>query len=268
METRPNHPEVSTGTLSTLAFVSHEEEWLSRTWSAQDQADHEHAVRRCGEELADVRQRLEALRITTGLLWERLLTLALERIRTGGLGALLEDTSLELHGLDQRLAETECALDRLRVSLHQRRQRLAEKIASINPLTQRSSLQEHINLMVERVDQLENHLAALRQPVAKSGDLPATDAASEALMYLRVRLLTTRLDILAADLSRQLGARDAELTALWPDLERLRMDLAALLARISTLQELTRYWLAYLAVVSTSPEGAPFDSDDAPPLSG
>lgn len=253
----PSLPEA--GALPSLSFVTREEERLSQTWSARDQADHEQGMRRCSEELLELRQRLEAWRTQTGILWERILTLTLERVRVGGLDRFLEETSLELHGLDQRLAEVECALDRLYLSLRQRRQLLAEKISAINPLASRGGLKEHINLMVERVGWLESHLVAWSTPTAEADSALSPEDVSKALLYLRVRLLTTRLDILAADLSRQLSMRDAELAALLPDLERLRIDLTALLARISSMQELARYWLAYLSIVA-----APPDSDDTP----
>ena len=52
---------------------------LSIVWGivagARDQADHEQGMRRCSEELLELRQRLEAWRTQTGILWERILTL-------------------------------------------------------------------------------------------------------------------------------------------------------------------------------------------------
>ena len=71
------------------------------------------------------------------------------------------------------------------------------------------------------------------------------------LLYLRIRLLTTRVAITAANYSRQLSELAFELTALLPEIERLKTDMATLMTRVECVSDLSRYWLAYLDIAPT-----------------
>ncbi len=74
------------------------------------------------------------------------------------------------------------------------------------------------------------------------------------LLYIRIRLLTTRVAITAANRSKQLSEFDLELAALLPETERLKAELAVLLARVECMSELSRYWLAYLNIAREQPD--------------
>jgi len=69
------------------------------------------------------------------------------------------------------------------------------------------------------------------------------------LLYLRVRLLTTRIAITASNLCKQLGELDKDLAGRLPDIEHLKTELAPLMTRFEAIGESSRYWIAYLDIV-------------------
>ena len=66
---------------------------------------------------------------------------------------------------------------------------------------------------------------------------------------LRVRLLTTRIALIAANRSQQLSRFDARLSESLLEAEQYKAELAMLTARIECMSELSRYWLMYLDIV-------------------
>ncbi len=236
--------------LAGMSYVLKEEELLVKTWSAQDRAEHVRSVRESVELASSLRQRLEKLRARTDSVWERFVTLTLERALSGHLRQFLDEIDLEMQGASQQLVEMDCEIDRLRARVQERRRCLEEKIAVLEPLTHRTSTQNHLSMMLARVEGLEAHLLGKKDTAPEAGEIHdkrQTNVSSD-LLYLRVRLLTTRIAIFASSRSKQLSDFDVELITLLPEVERLKADLATLVARIECMNELSRYWLAYLDI--------------------
>ena len=143
-------------------------------------------------------------------------------------------------------------MDRIRARIHDRRRVLAEKTALLEPLAHRTSTQNHLNMMLSRVEGLEAYLLGRKDVPVQSYDLHYkrhTNAPGD-LLYLRVRLLTTRIAIVAANRSRHLGELDAGLTESLHEVEQLKVDLATFTARLECISEMSRYWLAYLDIAN------------------
>ena len=249
METsRP--PQLDEAMLAGMSHVLKEEDLLAKTWSAQDRTDHVRSVRESVEQAGNLRQRLGKLRAQTDSIWERFVTLTLERALSAQLRQFLDEIDLEMQESNQQLVEVDCEIDRLRARVQERRRCLEEKIAVLEPLAHRTSTQNHLNMMLTRVEGLETHLLGKQDMAPEAGETHnkrQTNVSSD-LLYLRVRLLTTRIAIFASSRSKQISDFDTELVTLLPEIERLKADFVALAARIDSINELSRYWLAYLDI--------------------
>jgi uncharacterized coiled-coil protein SlyX len=227
-----------------------EEALIAEIWSAQDRAAHEQGVREILDRIVGLRQSLERLRARTDTLWERFSTLALERVLSGRLREFLDGIDVELQELDQYLVETDCEIDRLRTGARERRRVLEEKMAVLEPLAHRTTTQSHISMMLSRVEGLEAALLDKKDLAPDEGERhdqrPATVPGD--LLYLRVRLLTTRIAIIASNRGKHLSELQAGLAALLTDVERIKTDMVALLTRADCIRDLSRYWLAYLDI--------------------
>ncbi|MDS4028791.1 MAG: hypothetical protein RKO66_01785 [Candidatus Contendobacter sp.] len=249
METDSNQVEDSIAPAS-ISYVLKEGEQMAQIWNAQDRAEYERSVRDILDRMVELRQGFEPLRAQTDALWERFSTLALERILSRQLREFLEGMEAELQDLDLRLVGADCEVDRLRTRIQERRRVLEEKIAVLEPLAHRTSTQSHISMMLSRVAGLETHLLGKKDMGPENGEIPDTHHATAPgdLLYLRIRLLTTRIAIIASNRSKHLSELDAGLAMLLPEVERIRTDIATLLTRIDCIKDLSRYWLAYLDI--------------------
>ncbi len=235
-----------------MSYVLKEEAQLAQTWSAKDQVEHDHGEREITNRLNATRLRFENLRTRIDVLWERFVTLSLDRIMSQQLREFLDELDAEAQELTQLLTGVDCEMDRIRVRIQERQRVLAQKITLLEPLAHRTSTENHLNMMLGRVEGLEAYLLGRKDVPSQSYDMHYkrhTNAPSD-LLYLRVRLLTTRIAVNAANLSRRLAELDAQLAASWLDAERLKADLAPLAARIECISEQSRYWLMYLDIDS------------------
>ena len=114
--------------------------------------------------------------------------------------------------------------------------------------------QNHIGMMLSRVEGLEAYLLGKKDvtPEAYEMHYNRHTTAPGDLLYLRVRLLTTRIAIIASNRSRYLHELDAVLVALLPEVERVKLDVATLLTRADCIRELSRYRLADLDSAQTT----------------
>ena len=223
---------------------------MAQTWSVQDRVAHERSVREILDRVAGLRQGLEQLRAQTDTLWERFSTLALERTLSGELREFLDSVDVELQDLDLRLVGTDCEIDRLRARVQEQRRVLEDKMAVLEPLAHRTSTQSHIGMMLSRVEGLEASLLDQKDPSPGEGvgqDQRQANVPGD-LLYLRIRLLTTRIALIASNRSKYLSELNAGLVTLLPDVERIKTDMSALLTRADCIRELSRYWLAYLDI--------------------
>jgi uncharacterized coiled-coil protein SlyX len=238
-----------------MPYVLKEETLLAQVWQAQDRAEFERGMREIGSQFGGLRQRIEGLRAQTDTIWERFVTLTLERILSEQLREFIDEIGVELQELNVHLVETDCEIDRIRARVRERRRWLGEKFTLLESLAHRTSTQNHINMMLARVEGLEAYLLGRKdvplQPYEIHYKRHATVPSD--LLYLRIRLLTTRIASIASNRSRQLSEFDAELSAHLPEAERLKTELTTLVTRVECISELTRYWLAYLDI---SLEGA------------
>ncbi len=248
METQS--PENEEGTPVGASYVLKEEEQLAQVWNTQDRVEHEQKSREIRERINGLRQGLEPLRARLDTLWERFVTLTLERILSDQLREFLDEVENAIQSFSQRLVESDCEIDRLRVDVQEQRRRLEERIAMLEPLAHRTSTQNHLSMMLSRVEGLEAYLLGKKDvtPEAYEMHYKCHTTAPGDLLYLRVRLLTTRVAIIAAYHSRQLSELLFDLIALLPEIERLRTDLSTLMTRAECMSDLSRYWLAYLDI--------------------
>ena len=246
--TRPS--ETDEAMIAGMSYVLKEEEQLAKVWSAQDRTEHVWSVRESIELASSLRQRLEKLRAQIDGVWERFVTLTLERALSAQLRQFLDEIDVAMQGSNQQLVEVDCEIDRLRARVQERRRCLEEKITVLEPLAHRTSTQNHLNMMLARVEGLEPYLLGKKDmaPEACETHHARHTNASSDLLYLRVRLLTTRIAIVASSRSKQLSEFNAELVALLPEIERLKADLIALVTRMECMGELSRYWLVYLDI--------------------
>lgn len=235
---------------ASISYVLKEGERIAQIWNAQDRAEYEQGVREILDWMVRIRQGFEQLRAQTDALWERFSTLALERILSRQLREFLEGMEAELQELDLRLIGSDCDIDRLRARIQERRRALEEKIAVLEPMAHRTSTQSHISMMLSRVAGLEAHLLGKKDVEPENGETPDTYSATAPgdLLYLRIRLLTTRIAIIASNRSKHLSELDAGLAALLPEVERIKTDMTMLLTRTDCIKDLSRYWLAYLDI--------------------
>ncbi|MDZ7621526.1 MAG: hypothetical protein U5O69_03590 [Candidatus Competibacteraceae bacterium] len=243
-------PETDDGSTVGMSYVLKEEAQLAQAWSLQDHTEHHRSTRAFIAQIGSLGQNLDRLRSRIDTLWERFVTLTLERVLFEHIREFLDEIDTEIQGLSQQSVEADCEIDRLRAHLREGRRVLEEKINLLETLAHRTSTQNHINMMLARVEGLEAYLLGRKDVAPEVFDLHYkrhTTAPSD-LLYLRIRLLTTRIATMAANRSKQLGDFDVELAALMADAERLKTDLAALLIRIECMSELSRYWLAYLDI--------------------
>jgi hypothetical protein len=245
-------PETNDGSTVGMSYVLREEAQLTQVWSAQDRAEHERNTQELLTQIGSLGRRLDRMRSRVDTIWERFVTLTLERILSEQIREFLDDIDTEIQGLSQQSVEADCEIDRLRAHLREGRRMLEDKIALLEALAHRTSTQNHINMMLARIEGLEAYLLGKKDVTPEAYDLHYkrhTTAPSD-LLYLRIRLLTTRIATIAANRSKQLGDFSADLAGLLGDAERLKADLATLLIRIECMSELSRYWLAYLDIAS------------------
>jgi hypothetical protein len=245
-------PETNDGSTLGMSYVLREEAQLSQVWSTQDRAEHERNTQELLTQIGSLGRSLDRMRSRVDTIWERFVTLTLERILSEQIREFLDEIDTEIQGLSQQSVEADCEIDRLRAHLREGRRMLEDKIALLETLAHRTSTQNHINMMLARIEGLEAYLLGKKDVTPEAYDLHYkrhTTAPSD-LLYLRIRLLTTRIATIAANRSKQLGDFSADLAGLLGDAERLKADLATLLIRIECMSELSRYWLAYLDIAS------------------
>lgn len=233
-----------------MSYVLKEEAQLAQAWSAKDQIALDRGEREITDRLGSTRLCLENLRARIDALWERFVTRSLDRILSQQLREFIDELDVEVQELTQLLTEADCEMDRIRARIQERRRVLTQKITLLEPLAHRTSTENHLNMMLARVEGLEAYLLGRKDVPSQSYDLHYkrhTNASSD-LLYLRVRLLTTRIAVNAANLSRRLAELDARFAASLLDTEQLKTELATLAARIECMNELSRYWLMYLDI--------------------
>lgn len=235
---------------ASISYVLKEGEQMAQIWNPQDRAEYEQSVREILDRMVGLRQGFEQLRAQTDAIWERFSTITLERIFSRQLREFLEGIEAELQELDQRLIGADCEVDRLRTQIQERRRVLEEKIAVLEPLAHRTSTQSHISMMLSRVAGLEAHLLGKKDVALEDCETQDTRHATAPgdLLYLRIRLLTTRIAIIASNRSKHLSELDAGLATLLPEVERIKTDMTTLLTRADCIKDLSRYWLAYLDI--------------------
>lgn len=233
----------------SLSYVFREGAMMAQTWSVQDRVAHERILRDILDRFSGLRHDLDLLRVQTDTLWERFSTMALERVLSGGLRDFLDGIDVELQDLNLRLVGADCEIDRLRARVQEQRQVLEDKMAVLEPLAHRTSTQSHIGMMLSRVEGLEASLLG-----QKTSALPQDEGHGQQptvpgdLLYLRVRLLTTRIALVASNRSKYLSELNTGLYTLLSDVERIKIDTATLLTRVDCIKDLSRYWLAYLDI--------------------
>ncbi len=254
MDSPTTEDSIESSTTSSISCVLKEEMQLAHAWSARDQMEHDHGEREIADRLIATRYRLENLRARVDVIWERFITLSLDRIISQQLRAFLDELDGETQDLVVMITELDCEIDRIRVRVQDRQRALAQKTAQLEPLAHRAFIEAHFNMMLGRVEGLESCLSGLKvkEQTPQPSDLQDrlhTRAPGD-LLYLRIRLLTTRIAVKAANLCRHLVDLDAQLATSLLNIEQLKTLLTPLATRIECLAEQARYWLLYLEIYS------------------
>ncbi|MBL8251249.1 MAG: hypothetical protein JNK31_06250 [Candidatus Competibacter sp.] len=251
----PLTSEADDGAIIGLSYVLKEQEQLARVWSDEDRADHERAFRENGERAGAIRQSIEGLRAGADSVWERFVTLTLERLLSEKLREFLDEIDSEIVALSQQMVEADCEIDRLRARVQERQRGLEDKIALLEPMAHRTSTQTHLNMMLARVEGLEAYLLGKKDVAPEAYDLhyKRHTTLPGDLLYIRVRLSTTQVAVAASNRSKQLAELVAEWGNLLLELDRCKAELAVLMNRVDCMSDLSRYWVAYLDVARDKP---------------
>lgn len=246
---------VDDGTASSLSYVLKEQEQLARVWSDEDRAEHERNLRESIERTGGVRQLIEGLRAGADSVWERFVTLTLERLLSEKLREFLDEIDAEILALSQRMVEADCEIDRLRARAQERQRGLEDRIALLEPMAHRTSTQTHLNMMLARVEGLEAYLLGKKDVAPEAYDLhyKRHTTLPGDLLYIRIRLSTTQVAVAASNRSKQLAELVAEWERLLLELDRGKAELAVLMNRVECMSDLSRYWVAYLDVARDKP---------------
>lgn len=252
----PEPPQVETLIAETddaslgMSYVLREEEQLAQAWSEADRTEHEHSVRDIIDRLGNVRHLVDVVRIRSDSIWERFITLTLERLLSNQLRMFLDEVDGQILTLSQQMVEADCEIDRLRARLQGRSRWLEDKIVILEPMAHRTSTQTHLNMMLARVEGLEAYLLGRKDVPPEAYDLhyKRHTTLPGDLLYIRVRLSTTRVALLAANRTQQLNELNAELARLLLEVDRSKSALTALATRMECISEISRYWLAYLDI--------------------
>ena len=79
------------------------------------------SVREIIDRLGGVRQLVEVVRIRSDSIWERFITLTLERLLSNQLREFLDGVDVQILALSQQMVEADCEIDRLRARVQKRR---------------------------------------------------------------------------------------------------------------------------------------------------
>ncbi|MFO1371908.1 MAG: hypothetical protein U1F42_05785 [Candidatus Competibacteraceae bacterium] len=243
-------PDSDENSMASIPRALREEEQLALIWGEQDYQDHEQTMHELIDHIVGLRSRIMDLRTQIENLWDRFVSLTLERILAAQIRELLDELDGGIHAFSLRLVEMDCEIDRLRARVQERQRSLESKIALLEPLAHRTSTQNHLNMMLARVEGLEAYLLGKKDVTPEAYDLhyKRHTTAPGDLLYIRIRLLTTQVAINASNRSKQLSELGAALATLLPEVEQLKTALALLIARIECVSDLSRYWLAYLDI--------------------
>ena len=234
------------------SYALKEEAQLAQIWNVPDQTEHERALQEITQRFSEARRHFEEIRVRVDTAWEQFITLTLERIFSDHLREFIDKIGEEMQNLVQQMTEVDCEMGRIRARLHDRRRVLAEKTALLEQLAHRTSSQNHLGMMLARVEGLEAYLLGRKDVPKQSYELhyKRHTNAPDDLLYLRVRLLTTRVATLAANRSRYLGELDTKLLESLLEVEQFKVELATVTARIECVSEVACYWLAYLDIAT------------------
>lgn len=259
----PVTAETTESAAAGMSYVLRDEEQLGQIWTDSDRSEYDSSLRESIEQIASIREAFKNLHTQSDLIWERFVTLTLERLLTNGLREFLDRIDGEILGLNQQLVEGDSEVEQLRARIQERRRWLEEKIGILELMAHRTSTQTHLNMMLARVEGLEAYLLGKKDvpPQAYELHYKRKTTLPGDLLYIRVRLSTTQIAVAASTLSKQLSELDSALTALLPEIDRCKTELTALITRIECMSELSRYWLAYLEIAPEKRANSPGDSD-------
>lgn len=230
--------------------LSDEERRLEQVWSVQDRQDYREKVLAFEEIINDLKARIEEIRAQGDNLWDRFVSLALEKMMKQNLRDFLGDLQGETDTLTPLLTEATARIDKLTTDIAGYQRFLGKKVVLLEAMTHRISTHNHLNMMMARIAGLEEHLLGKKQAAKKSSqeDVPRrleVNVPSD-LLYLRVRLRTTRSASLAARYSKEVGETQPALYSLLFRADRLRADLLIVSTRMACLHDQAEYWQAYL----------------------
>lgn len=230
--------------------LSEEERRLEQVWSEQDRQDYRRKVLAFEEVINELKAQIEEVRAQGDNLWDRFVSLALEKMMKQNLRDFLEDLQGEADTLTPLLTETTARIDKLTADIAGYQRLLGKKAALLESMTHRISTYNHLNMMIARIAGLEEHLLGKKQTArtAAQDEVPRrleVNVPSD-LLYLRVRLRTTRSASLAARYSKEANETQPALYSLLFRADRLRAELMTVATRMACLHDQAEYWQAFL----------------------
>jgi hypothetical protein len=229
-----------------------QEQRIERVWSDQDRKQYREKIREFEETVNDLRGRIEEIRTQCDSIWDHFVSLSLEMITRQKqiLRKFLDDLQIEADILTPEILHTTNRIDTLLADIAGYQRLMGRKIGLLESMTHRISTQNHLNMMIARVAGLENHLLGRKNTESERRNLPSARKLEvnipSDLLYLRIRLRTTRASMLAARSTKQVADTGPALYSLLFRAERMRSDLTVIATRMACLNDQAGYWLAYL----------------------
>lgn len=230
-----------------------QEQRIERVWSDNDRRQYREKIREFEETVSDLRNRIEEIRTQADSIWDNFVSLSLEMImqQKHDFRRFLENLQIEADTLTPEVLNTTSRIDTLLADIAGYQRLMGRKIGLLESMAHRISTQNHLNMMIARVSGLETQLlgrksvdAAQKSPLLSTRKLEVNIPSD--LLYLRVRLRTTRASMMAARYTKQVADTGPALYSLLFRAERMRSDLTVISTRMACLNDQAGYWLAYL----------------------
>ncbi len=242
--------------------LAEQERQLEQIWSEQDRHEHHQKMRAFEETIVSLRSRIDPIRVPADTLWDQFVSLALEKILKQQLEPFLERLQLEAEALNVEMTETSNGMDTLLAKITEYQRTLDDKVKALGIMAHPISTENHLSMMISRVVGLEAYLLG-KQPGkldTHENHLKKRDTTvPNDLLYLRVRLVTTRFAVIAAQKCKQVADTALELHDLLARVERLKAELTIIMTRMACFHDQTEYWSAFMAMPNDSSFTSPSD---------
>ena len=231
------------------SFLVDEERQLERLWSDAHRLKNMQLLQSFEGTIVDLRKRIEEVRVRCDTIWDHFVSLALEKIMKQHLRSFLTEVQKNINTLSPETASLANGISECTSAIVAQRRTLDGQAGVLEAMAHRRSIQNHLSMMLSRVASLEAYLLGKARMQESSDNLTPkrreTNVPSD-LLYLSVRLRTTRCAVTASRKSREIAASTTELLEALRQAEGLKAELAVVATRIGCLRDQADYWMAFL----------------------